>query len=830
MADSDKTPENQEALEKIVYRLASKSRQTKLKALRALGPEASGLAFGHVVKMLQDTDKDIRFEAARTLGRLEDKRASEPLAECLVSEKLASVRHAVCMALGSYPGRRTVQVLVEALHDRNENVRYWATKSLGKMGPEAVEALVDALASSSWIVRRHSADAMAAIGQPGGPAVLQALEKGNEDQQFWLLQVLGRSGYREAAGALTSFLKSRNKGLRIQACKALGLLKSRENVVNLILQLKSSYPEIRDAAAEGLVSIGTPCVEPLVKALFSKYWRVRQKASEVLSKVAVNNILPIAKVLAEKNEDARFWAARTLGEIGDIRAVKPLLALLPGTASEVREAFIEALARIGDQRAIPELVKCLGDRDDRICKRAARALGDFGSQAIPHLIEALGSMTYNVRKFASLALEMTGNEAIDSLVELLDDPNPDKGYWAARTLGKMGSRAVDPLREMLNASSSEVRILAINALRDLGSRESVPDIIGCLKDEFWSVRKESALALGMLGDSRALDSLMETLDDEDEVLRARVAEALGRIGDAKAGQALIPLCADVYTGTRRAAVEALGMLGDDMGLEPCLEALQDHDEEVVLAAISSLARMKAVRAVPQLMEMVSASRETEEGRALSAAAIRALGTLGDPRAFRVLGDLVTSSDELFSGLASEALAKIEDYVAEKVFLAGIRSPFWQTRKHCSVGLSRLLRRKQAEGKSVLDQCRGTEKGPEEKAETQFKLGVAFTRKGMLDEAVVSFNKVIAIIPGHVRAHINLGLIYEEKNMLDEAVSCFKRAIKLDPQMPEPQLFLGVAYGLLGMKNQSRGQFRQVMEKFPNSEQARIASDLLRNML
>jgi HEAT repeat protein len=65
-------------------------------------------------------------------------------------------------------------------------------------------------------------------------------------------------------------------------------------------------------------------------------------------------------------------------------------------------------------------------------------------------------------------------------------------------------------------------------------------LISALDDEYWLVRSNAAIALGMIGSSKASDALIDHLMyDSDPFVRASSAEALGRIGDPKAADALI---------------------------------------------------------------------------------------------------------------------------------------------------------------------------------------------------------------------------------------------------------------------------------------------------
>src|SRR5205823_14579268 len=99
-------------------------------------------------------------------------------------------------------------------------------------------------------------------------------------------------------------------------------------------------------------------------------------------------------------------AARSLGEIGDRRAVEFLLLALDHL--EIRPVAVEALGKIGDRRAVPALIAIVngsggpdtsrplegcGDRWDQemvVMGLAVRALGTIRDEAaVPALVDAL---------------------------------------------------------------------------------------------------------------------------------------------------------------------------------------------------------------------------------------------------------------------------------------------------------------------------------------------------------------------------------------------------------------------------------------------------------
>ena len=82
----------------------------------------------------------------------------------------------------------------------------------------------------------------------------------------------------------------------------------------------------------------------------------------------------------QKDGHVRNAAAGVLGQIGDTRAVEPLIAALKDESWGVRHYAAEALGQIGDTRAVELLIAALKDRDSNVREAAAGALEALGWQ------------------------------------------------------------------------------------------------------------------------------------------------------------------------------------------------------------------------------------------------------------------------------------------------------------------------------------------------------------------------------------------------------------------------------------------------------------------
>ena len=74
------------------------------------------------------------------------------------------------------------------------------------------------------------------------------------------------------------------------------------------------------------------------------------------------------------------------------------------------------------------------------------------------------------------------------------------------------------------------------------------------------------------------------------------------------------------------------------------------------------------------------------------------------------------------------------------------------------------------------------------------LGIAYHNKGMYDEAIVEYKKVVEINPEYSVAYYNLGLAYfYGKKMYDKAIAAYEKAIEINPEYSDAYYVLGIAY-------------------------------------
>jgi len=149
-------------------------------------------------------------------------------------------------------------------------------------------------------------------------------------------------------------------------------------------------------------------ISVLISALINDQSRdTRADAAEVLGEIGDKRAVePLIDALKDADCMVQWNAAEGLGKIGDKRAIEPLIITLKAENDILRERAAEALGEIGDARAVEPLIGALNDEDEGVRSSAAEALGKIGDvRAVQPLINALKDEDWYVRSSAETALK-----------------------------------------------------------------------------------------------------------------------------------------------------------------------------------------------------------------------------------------------------------------------------------------------------------------------------------------------------------------------------------------------------------------------------------------
>lgn len=245
----------------------------------------------------------------------------------------------------------------------------------------------------------------------------------------------------------------------------------------------------------------------------------------------------LENVLGVRDEAVAAMAAWALGQLEMVESVGTLSNALERGGPRLKINAAWALGQIEDARAVGPLRGVLRDPDPILRATAVQALGD---------IESMGSAG---------DVERVLREDRDRRVRL-------EAIYALGNIESMSS--LDVLASVLDGNDVEMSIAAIEAIDNLDEINSAPaGLVRAVSSQQPELRKVAAMALGHIADPQTVPALIGLLRDPDAEVRLAAVEGLGEIGTPAAKPGLTRALEDANAEVRRAAVEALAEIEEN---------------------------------------------------------------------------------------------------------------------------------------------------------------------------------------------------------------------------------------------------------------------------
>jgi HEAT repeat protein len=188
------------------------------------------------------------------------------------------------------------------------------------------------------------------------------------------------------------------------------------------------------------------------------------------------------------------------------------------------------LGNMGAGRSAPALIDALGDRNRSVRSAAARSLGAIGSVAAVEPIVLAYATRRIPRLIAGQALLSIGPASLPALGRLASDPDPEARAFAIELIGLVGdAEHASYVLAHLRDGSAEVRAKAARALGRLGAEDAAAELAATLYDRIPFVRTVAARALGEVGDRRALPALLDVARHDEFAAAQAAAWAAARL-------------------------------------------------------------------------------------------------------------------------------------------------------------------------------------------------------------------------------------------------------------------------------------------------------------
>ncbi|WP_420266605.1 HEAT repeat domain-containing protein [Candidatus Magnetominusculus dajiuhuensis] len=408
--------------------------------------------------------------------------------------------------------------ILQLIGEPNEEIRRTAKELiLKKYADAAAQPLLDYLRSADSNFRMAAVDLLCTLRSKSCVPMLMAMYgEGDSEQKKNIIRILGETDAPGITKLLISALSDTSLSLRIQAVRALAVLKDPECVVPLTQLLAEDDTLLKRAVLEALAAIGDKRAAPAVLNLLKDVDLViRQKSTECVIQLADASIVPdIIKLMRDKDVNVRRCAVDVLNNVRDPSTADTLVAAMKDSDWWVRQIATDALAEVKGENIVKFFIAMLKDSSDVNVRRCA--------------VEFFNKVTDPL--------------ALEPLIATLNDTD----WWVREkvvtALGALkDKRAVAALSSVLD--DSEIKWVIPSALASIGGQEVIEPLFVLLADSEKRVRVGAVKALGKLKNPDTITKLKEMLDDHEDEVRLEAVNALkeitGRVfktGDGKQQQ------------------------------------------------------------------------------------------------------------------------------------------------------------------------------------------------------------------------------------------------------------------------------------------------------
>lgn len=265
---------------------------------------------------------------------------------------------------------------------------------------------------------------------------------------------------------------------------------------------------------------------------------------------------------------------------------------------ELREAIAEALGKIGDPRAVRQLLSLAGgSRHDGTYIAAIEAIGTAAVEELAACIRDSGNDVVTRSRAYSALGAIGGERSVDILLHgCTSDPWDLNRRAAAKHLARIAMRFPATVVDAKNAliakaeAGSADRLAALLALGDLGELRAEPQAAKAVGDPNPAIREAGVYALGRFRKTpESCELLIGALADEERRVRGAAAIALG--GSAVPPVSLIVRIYLECSSERMSGSETSKKSATGIAVEELENALRANPAGFSIAALRATARL-----------------------------------------------------------------------------------------------------------------------------------------------------------------------------------------------------------------------------------------------
>ncbi len=432
--------------------LGNTSGRTQLGIINSLGNRNCQAAVGTLSALLESHDSDVVCEAAKAIGRIGGKEASEALRKALpkteggvhlvvadacllcgdkllaegnaesaseiytrlyVSDERSLIRATALQGLGRSLGEKAVPYVIEALSGKDEELTSMAVRCVREIpGKETTEGFAEQLPKVSSAVRVLLLNALAARGDSAALSrVEQASDGFDRSVRTAALKAMGRLGNASSVKLLAEKASGNEDDEQAAARESLNMLRGDDVDLEMIRQLTGADAKVRVELIQGLTARGAEeSVPVLLEFAGLRDKSVRTASYRALRELALAEHLDEMVALVERAPTSeKVLMEKTIVTVArrcsaHERASELIVASLDGIDDDVaRISLLSIIGRLGDRRALPALRAALKDEDTQVRYVAIQGLSAWpGGEPADDLLQVVRTTKNSTHKVLAL--------------------------------------------------------------------------------------------------------------------------------------------------------------------------------------------------------------------------------------------------------------------------------------------------------------------------------------------------------------------------------------------------------------------------------------------
>jgi HEAT repeat protein len=306
----------------LIFKYNNQNRNTQISYIDIMGEIGDKNSVEHlihileVIKSRETYDRDILISTVKAIGKIGDENSKDIIHDLyfrFCSSQSDKYLTEIFLDVITCVDIEGSDFLVQELTNNNPFVKVIVEETL--MGMEhqiALDPLIQALKDKNGDIRKRAAEILCRIGEPAVMPLIQVLEDEDRYIRYGSAESLGIIGDERAVKPLIHTLKDKDSYVRLEAAGALDSMGWKS-----VGGEDCAYYLIAKAEWKDVIGMGKPAVLPLIQTLKEGESDLRYEAAEALGEIGDKRALePLNHSLKYDKEDIRVKAAEVLAKMG----------------------------------------------------------------------------------------------------------------------------------------------------------------------------------------------------------------------------------------------------------------------------------------------------------------------------------------------------------------------------------------------------------------------------------------------------------------------------------------------------------------------------------